>query len=188
MYNPNAAGGNTNYDNRLFIYEVEGLGPDQGTGSVGAPRRSGKVKNYCSLQSDATRVPADYSYGGKIVATYPVDGDAPAPVPAAPAKAKAAEKKKVPVNTYKPKAPFVGKCIGNFPLVRDGGIGKVQHLTFDLSGSDPHLAYLEGQSIGIIADGTDEKGKPHKIRLYSIASTQHGDNLDDKTVLFVFVN
>ena len=55
-------------------------------------------------------------------------------------------------------------------------------MTFDLSGSDPHLAYLEGQSIGIIADGTDEKGKPHKIRLYSIASTQHGDNLDDKTV------
>ncbi len=44
------------------------------------------------------------------------------------------------------------------------------------------MHYLEGQSIGIIPDGTDKNGKPHKIRLYSIASTRHGDNLDDKTV------
>jgi ferredoxin--NADP+ reductase len=41
---------------------------------------------------------------------------------------------------------------------------------------------VEGQSIGIIPDGTDAKGKPHKIRLYSIASTRHGDRIDDKTV------
>ena len=134
MYNPNAAGGNTNYDNRLFVYEVEGLGPAQGTGSVGAPRRSGKVKitvPYSRMQQEFQRITR---MGGKIVATYPVDGGTPAPTAAtptaaAPAKAKAVEKT-VPVNTYKPKAPFVGKCIGNFPLVREGGIGKVQH--FDL--------------------------------------------------------
>jgi ferredoxin--NADP+ reductase len=44
------------------------------------------------------------------------------------------------------------------------------------------LKYLEGQSIGIIPPGTDENGKPHKLRLYSIASTRHGDKLDDGTV------
>ncbi len=75
---------------------------------------------------------------------------------------------------------FIGKCIENYPLVDEGGIGIVQHVTFDLSGGD--LRYLEGQSIGIIPPGTDANGKPHKLRLYSIASTRHGDKLDDKTV------
>jgi ferredoxin--NADP+ reductase len=64
--------------------------------------------------------------------------------------------------------------------VGEGGTGIVQHLTFDLSAGN--LRYLEGQSIGIIPEGTDKNGKPHKLRLYSIASTRHGDNLDDKTV------
>jgi ferredoxin--NADP+ reductase len=86
----------------------------------------------------------------------------------------------VPVNIYKPKNPYVGKVLENYPLVSEGGIGKVQHLTFDLSQGDLH--YLEGQSIGIIPPGTDDKGKPHKLRLYSIASTRHGDLRDDKTV------
>jgi len=58
----------------------------------------------------------------------------------------------------------------------------VQHITFDLSGGDPQLHYVEGQSIGIIPDGEDANGKPHKLRLYSIASTRHGDNYADHTV------
>jgi ferredoxin--NADP+ reductase len=41
---------------------------------------------------------------------------------------------------------------------------------------------VEGQSIGIIPDGVDSNGKPNKLRLYSIASTRHGDNLEAKTV------
>ena len=93
------------------------------------------------------------------------------------AKAKHAD---VPVNIYRPNAPFVGKCISNEPLVQENGIGIVQHLTFDLSGGD--LKYLEGQSIGIIPPGVDKNGKPEKLRLYSIASTRHGDDVNDKTV------
>jgi len=95
----------------------------------------------------------------------------------------AKDKKKeadVPVNIYRPKNPLIGKCVENYPLVREGGIGIVQHITFDVSNSD--MRYLEGQSIGIIPEGVDEKGKPHKLRLYSIASTRHGDKLDDNTV------
>ncbi|NJN76403.1 MAG: ferredoxin--NADP(+) reductase [Synechococcaceae cyanobacterium RL_1_2] len=81
---------------------------------------------------------------------------------------------------YKPKSPYVGKCLGNYELVKEGGVGTVRHLTFDLSEGD--LRYLEGQSIGIIPPGEDTNGKPHKLRLYSIASTRHGDNIDDKTI------
>ncbi|MDM9382997.1 phycobilisome linker polypeptide [Chlorogloeopsis sp. ULAP01] len=93
------------------------------------------------------------------------------------AKAKHAD---VPVNLYRPNAPFIGKCISNEALVKDGGIGIVQHIKFDLTGGD--LRYIEGQSIGIIPPGVDKNGKPEKLRLYSIASTRHGDDVDDKTV------
>ncbi|MES1025975.1 ferredoxin--NADP reductase [Gloeocapsa sp. BRSZ] len=86
----------------------------------------------------------------------------------------------VPVNIYRPNAPFIGKCISNQELVGEGGIGTVRHLIFDISEGD--LRYLEGQSIGIIPPGTDKNGKPEKLRLYSIASTRHGDHVDDKTV------
>jgi sulfite reductase alpha subunit-like flavoprotein len=44
------------------------------------------------------------------------------------------------------------------------------------------IPYREGQSIGIIADGEDKNGKPHKLRLYSIASSALGDFGDSKTV------
>jgi len=96
------------------------------------------------------------------------------------AKAKKDAHVDVPVNIYRPNAPFIGKCISNETLVKESGIGIVQHLKFDISTGD--LRYLEGQSIGIIPPGVDKNGKPEKLRLYSIASTRHGDNLDDKTI------
>jgi len=86
----------------------------------------------------------------------------------------------IPVNIYRPNAPFIGKCTSNQELVGEGGIGTVRHLIFDISAGD--LRYLEGQSIGIIPPGVDKNGKPEKLRLYSIASTRHGDHVDDKTV------
>ncbi len=104
----------------------------------------------------------------------------------APASSKAAPSKKVhadvPVNTYRPKTPFEGKVLENYSLLKDGAIGRVNHITFSLSGGNPQLRYVEGQSIGIIPAGEDSKGKPHKLRLYSIASTRHGDNFSGDTV------
>ena len=100
--------------------------------------------------------------------------------PMTQAKSKADKHKDVPVNIYRPNAPYLGQCISNEELVKEGGIGTVRHLMFDISGGD--LRYLEGQSIGIIPPGTDKNGKPEKLRLYSIASTRHGDRVDDKTV------
>lgn len=116
----------------------------------------------------------------KAEKAQPVAAATAAPTKSAAPAAKKKKKSNVPVNTYRPNNPFVGKCVSNEELVGPGGIGTCRHLIFDISESD--LKYLEGQSIGIIADGTDDKGKPHKIRLYSIASARHGDFLDDKTV------
>jgi len=44
------------------------------------------------------------------------------------------------------------------------------------------VPYREGQSIGVIPEGVDKNGKPHKLRLYSIASSAIGDFGDSKTV------
>lgn len=53
------------------------------------------------------------------------------------------------------------------------------YMGLDNTGEVP---YREGQSIGIIADGIDKNGKPHKLRLYSIASSALGDFGNSKTV------
>jgi ferredoxin--NADP+ reductase len=111
---------------------------------------------------------------------------APAAATTAPSNAKPAaasvSHSEVPVNLYKPKDPFVGTVLENYSLLDEGAIGRVNHITFNLAGGDPQLHYVEGQSIGIIPDGTDANGKPNKLRLYSIASTRHGDDLADHTV------
>ena len=190
MYNPSTTGSVTNSSaSRLYVYEVEGLGQNGQASGMSAPlRNSGTylvTVPYNRMQQEAKRI---QQLGGKIVSIRPAGGEVPsesaAPAPKSKkksmTKAAAKDKKKVPVNIYKPKNPYLGTCLSNDELVKEGGVGTVKHLKFDISDGDLH--YLEGQSIGIIPDGTDAKGKPHKIRLYSIASTQHGDDVDDKTV------
>merc|ERR1711871_1330609 len=44
------------------------------------------------------------------------------------------------------------------------------------------MPYWEGQSYGVIPPGTREKdGKPHSVRLYSIASSRYGDDMTGNT-------
>jgi len=195
MYSPSTLAGN-----RLFVYEVAGLNQNDNTDSLDySIRQSGSVfftVPYSRMNQEMRRITR---LGGRIVSIKPLNGIAPVatvssastPQPIAQsspvteqtkkkAMTQTKEKTDIPVNIYRPNQPLIGKCIENYALVDEGGIGIVQHVTFDLSGGD--LRYLEGQSIGIIPPGSDANGKPHKLRLYSIASTRHGDKLDDKTL------
>ena len=193
MYNPSAAGSasSTEYKNRSFLYEVVGLkGGSKAADNL--VRKSGTTfitVPYSRMNQELQRITR---LGGQIISIKPLDQvsisgakeiETPIekPVNKAPkAKVKAKAKSKVPVNTYRPKNPYIGKCTEIYDLVREGGVGTCRHMTFDLSGGD--LKYIEGQSIGIIPPGKDAKGNNHKLRLYSIASTRHGDNLEDTTV------
>ena len=183
----------SNFNNsKTFIFEVVGISP-QGDSQLSYPvRNSGSTfirVPYSRMNQEMKRI---NSLGGTIINITPVGTEnsspnvtkssnpAPAAVKKAAPPAKKAQKKKVPVNIYRPKTPYMGKCLENYELVAEGGSGTVRHVTFDISQGD--LEYLEGQSIGIIPPGKDEKGKPHKLRLYSIASTRHGDPMDGKTV------
>ena len=174
-------------DSRVFTVVVQGYGSAQPRNA----ERSISV-SFGRLQSLMQSIS---QLGGKVISVMPASeataapAATPAPVAAksteakaAPAKPAAVSHADVPVNLYKPKTPFIGTVTENYSLLAEGAIGRVNHITFDLSGGDPHLRYVEGQSIGIIPDGEDANGKPHKLRLYSIASTRHGDNLADNTV------
>ncbi|MBV6624248.1 MAG: ferredoxin-NADP reductase [Rivularia sp. (in: Bacteria)] len=199
---------NTESGSRVFLYEVVGLRQSEETDKTNYPiRKSGSVfirVPYNRMNQEMRRITR---LGGKIVSIQSMDtleqvgskgasngsngasskGDVKATSESKKKDKKGntmteakAKKKDVPVNIYRPKNPYIGKCLSNEELVGEGGIGTVRHLKFDISGGD--LRYLEGQSIGIIPPGVDKNGKPEKLRLYSIASTQHGDDVDDKTV------
>ena len=195
-----ATGRTSQSDSRMFSVVVEGFG-------LGQQRQAERRFTVAFSQLQQT-MQTIAQQGGRISSVTAVDGlgsaaatpaaapasqppapEAPAPAPAAekPAAAKPAAKPAVshaavPVNTYKPKDPFIGTVTENYSLVGEGAIGRVHHITFDLAGGDPQLQYVEGQSIGIIPEGSDANGKPHKLRLYSIASTRHGDNMAGHTV------
>ena len=187
-------------DSRMFTVVVQGYGsaqPRQAERTISVP-----FHRLQALMQSISQL------GGKVLSVQPssteTDTGAAAPAPAKPAAkasskaaakpaAKAATPAKksasapvshadVPVNLYKPKDPFIGTVTENYSLLGEGAIGRVNHITFDLKGGNPQLHYVEGQSIGIIPDGEDANGKPHKLRLYSIASTRHGDNLAGDTV------
>ena len=212
MYNSSAADGaaNTLSGSRVFVYEVVGLRQNEETDKMNYPiRQSGSVfvrVPYNRMNQEMRRITR---MGGKIVniqllkVNNQLNGKVPSVTitsdvtgvatsdgqevtleekgkPMTQAKPKKETHIDVPVNLYRPNAPYVGQCISNEEMVREGGIGTCRHLTFDISGGN--LRYLEGQSIGIIPPGTDKNGKPEKLRLYSIASTRHGDHVDDKTV------
>jgi ferredoxin--NADP+ reductase len=150
------------------IVSIHPLGAENGAnGSKGSSPATASVESSAKANAPAT--------------SQTVAQDTQAPKESKPmTQAKEKTEKDIPVNIYRPNNPFIGKCLSNEELVGEGGIGTVRHLIFDISEGD--LRYLEGQSIGIIPPGNDNKGKPHKLRLYSIASTRHGDGVDDKTV------
>ena len=89
------------------------------------------------------------------------------------------DQSEVPVNVYKNKAPFTGKVVSTKRIVGPKATGETCHIVIDHKGDFP---YWEGQSWGVIPPGTREKdGKPHSVRLYSIASTRYGDDMTGKT-------
>jgi len=85
----------------------------------------------------------------------------------------------VPVNTWKNKAPFTGKVVSTKRIVGPKATGETCHIIIDSKGD---YKFWEGQSMGVIPPGNREKdGKPHAVRLYSIASTRYGDDMTGKT-------
>lgn len=85
----------------------------------------------------------------------------------------------VPAAFAKATAPVQATVLGRTKLIEDSAPGDIEHVILKLPDG---MHYVEGQSLSVIPPGLNEKGKPQKPRLYSIASTRYGDVLDGNTI------
>ncbi len=77
------------------------------------------------------------------------------------------------VNLYSKDQPAVATVAGNLRITEAEADSDIRHIVLDFG--QQAFPVLEGQSIGIIPPGTDAKGRPHNIRLYSVASPRDGE-------------
>ena len=77
------------------------------------------------------------------------------------------------LNLYTLAKPAVASVSGNYRLTAPDTSSEIHHIVLDFGATA--FPVLEGQSLGVIPPGVDASGKPHYIRLYSIASPRDGE-------------
>lgn len=77
------------------------------------------------------------------------------------------------VGIYAPESPIVATVTGNLRLTDEDAESDIRHLVLDFGNAA--FPVLEGQSIGVLPPGTDASGRPHHVRLYSVASPRDGE-------------
>lgn len=82
----------------------------------------------------------------------------------------------VELNIHTPKDPVEGTVVENYVCTTEESPNFVRHMTFDISGTALEGRMRIGQSIGVLPPGKNERGRPYKLRLYSIASPSEGEN------------
>ncbi len=86
----------------------------------------------------------------------------------------------VAINLVKPKDPVEVRIVSTEIATAAPSPNFIRHITFDVSGTPLEGNIRAGQSVGILAPGTDANGKPHALRLYSVASPTGGEHGDGK--------
>jgi ferredoxin--NADP+ reductase len=75
-----------------------------------------------------------------------------------------------------PTLPVTGRVVSSEVCTKGKCHSFVRHVAIDVSGTPLAGNFLVGQSFGVIPPGNDKHGKPHKVRLYSIASPSAGED------------
>ena len=81
----------------------------------------------------------------------------------------------VELNIYSPKAPAEATIVENYVCTAESSPNIIRHITIDISETKLEGKFKVGQSIGILPPGINEKGRPHKLRLYSVSSPSKGE-------------
>jgi benzoyl-CoA 2,3-epoxidase subunit A len=84
------------------------------------------------------------------------------------------------VNVFRRDKPAIAVVQGNFRITAPHTGSDIRHVV--LGFGETMFPVLEGQSIGIVPPGTRAEGKPHDIRLYSIASARDGEKRNANNV------
>ncbi|MBU6496956.1 MAG: benzoyl-CoA 2,3-epoxidase subunit BoxA [Rhodospirillales bacterium] len=77
------------------------------------------------------------------------------------------------INLFNRETPAKARVTGNFRITAADASSDVRHIILDFGAVA--FPVLEGQSIGILPPGHDGQGRPHAMRLYSIASPRDGE-------------
>lgn len=77
------------------------------------------------------------------------------------------------VNLYSQVKPALAAVAGNYRLTADGASADIRHIVLDFGNTA--FPVLEGQTLGILPPGSDTHGRPHYVRLYSVASPRDGE-------------
>lgn len=75
-----------------------------------------------------------------------------------------------------PNDPATGRVVSSERCTKGKSAGFVRHIAIDVGETPLAGKFLAGQSFGVVPAGTDPAGKPHKVRLYSIASPSYGED------------
>ena len=79
----------------------------------------------------------------------------------------------------KPLAPVTGRVHATRLCTKSRkASGFIRHVEIDVSGTALENAWTAGQSFGVVPAGQTPEGKPHKLRLYSIAAPTGGETGD----------
>jgi benzoyl-CoA 2,3-dioxygenase component A len=113
------------------------------------------VDDSIDIPQDVARITAEASAGQGGVAPAPWSAETPV------------------VNLHTLDKPAVATVTGNHPLTGEGASSDIRHIVLDFGATA--FPVLEGQTIGIVPPGSDEQGRPHYVRLYSVASPREGE-------------
>jgi benzoyl-CoA 2,3-dioxygenase component A len=84
------------------------------------------------------------------------------------------------VNLYRREKPAIATVQGNIRITESNTESDVRHIV--LSFGSTVFPVLEGQSVGIVPPGKSADGKPHDVRLYSIASARDGEKRNGNNI------
>lgn len=83
----------------------------------------------------------------------------------------------VQMNVVRPNEPVLGRVVKNeICTASRKAAGIVRHIEIDVSATPLAGAFRVGQAFGVIPPGVTPKGKPEKVRLYSIACPSAGED------------
>ena len=77
------------------------------------------------------------------------------------------------INLHTVARPAIATVTGNFALTAEGASSDIRHIVLDFGSAA--FPVLEGQTLGIVPPGNDAQGRPHYVRLFSVASPRDGE-------------
>lgn len=83
----------------------------------------------------------------------------------------------VRMHLHTPATPAIGTVVSTERCTASAkAAGVIRHITFDVSGTSLAGNIRPGQSFGVLPPGKDDRGLPHKLRLYSVSSPTRGED------------